>query len=100
MDGDQFYMVEDNYIYRSSFVTGQGFLNFAKKKTEIEDFYRTKEPIEFIRFQLDMENFLINDGKTIKLVDTVSHDVKAVFDGHSLVPLDAFFSKNNRFVFR
>lgn len=99
-DPDQFYMVEDNYIFRSTFSSGQGFLNFQSKENEIEDFFRTKEPIEFIRFQMNMEKFLVNEGKTIKLVDTVSHDVRAIFDSHSLQPLDAFFSKDNLFMFR
>ena len=105
---DQFYFIEDKIIYSMNFDVQESTFGgiFGGNKTEeknlygAKEFFRSKYELEFIRFDNEMKNFFINEGKTIKMLAFDSFDVKKIFAQQDVDPIDVFFSSDFEFLFR
>jgi hypothetical protein len=107
-DPDVFYFIEENIIYTMNFNVKEssfGGIFGGNQKEEknlfgAKEFFRSKYELEFIRFDENMDNFFINEGKMIKMLSYNTFDVKKIFDHQIFSPIDVFFSTDFKFLFR
>ena len=107
-DPEKFYFIEEKTVYWMDFSVQEstfgGIFSGAKKNEKnlygAKEFYSSKYELEFVRFDLGMVHFFINEGKAIKMVSSESFEVVKVFDQQDFYPIDLFFSTDFQFMFR
>ena len=109
-DPEIFFFIEDKIIYKMGFVVKRtssfGFFGTMSKAEEgqkelfgAEEFFRSKQMIDFVRFDRDMSSFFINEGKSIKQIDFESFEVLKIFDQQSFNPNDVVFCPRFKFLY-
>lgn len=111
-DGNQFYFIEDKIIYKMDFSIQESTFGgiFSQKSASTKDgnknlygaveFFRSKYELEFVRFDDDMKNFFINEGKTIKMLELKTLEVKKIFEQQDYDVIDVFVPENFEFLYR
>jgi hypothetical protein len=107
-DPDKFYFIEDKVVYSMDFSVKEstfggifgGGTGSKKNLFGAKEFYVSKFFLEFIRFDKEMENFFINESKTIKMLNSKTFEIVKVFEQFDFHPVDIFFSENSDYMFR
>lgn len=105
---NKFYFIEEKVVYSMDFsvkqsaFTGifQGKNDSKKNLYGAKEFYSSKFYLEFVRFDEQMEHFFINEGKTIKMLNSETFEVVKVFEQFEFYPVDIFFSSDFQYMFR
>jgi len=107
---DEFFMINDNVIYKSGFKMLQksksfNFFGFGETQEELDqkglnEFYRSVSMIEFIRFTEDQSKFFVNEFKSIKLIKTLNKEVLKIYNQHLYSVIDVLFDKNLNHLYR
>lgn len=112
LNPNNFYMIENRLVYKSTFEGSKrqrntGFFNlgnddtkYAPKPTYIDEFYRSKDYIEFIKFSKNMKYFFINDGMKIKFLESETFKVLKIFSQNKFFCIDVFFDDSLSYLYR
>lgn len=109
---NNFYMIENRLVYKSTFNGSKkqkntGFFNlgtedntYAPKPIYIDEFYRSKDYVEFIKFSKNMKYFFINDGMKIKFLEAETFKVLKIFSQNKYFSIDVFFDDSLLYLYR
>ena len=116
---DIFYFLRENVVFKQDFkeqkkgvfdnlLTG-GFGMFGgEKKVETdeedlfgaEEFFKAKHPLNFIKFDSNMQHFFCNDKKSIRRYRSDNKEVVNVYDDAAIQTNQVFFSEDQTLMFR